>query len=151
MKELVKKVLESGLVDKHVARMMERWGTLEPGAADLVGREKLTKEGLREFAEEIETLLDAKSEEFKETRLEVEVGDLFTLSWNSIPKSLCSKARWDSLGRLIVLKDEFPEGVIRGAQVQAVGEEEELYVVLDIEEIYQGEAVVAYQLTVEGS
>lgn len=55
MKELTEKILKSGIIDKHVATLMERWGAIDPGAADLVDeRKKLTKGALIEMLEEIQ-------------------------------------------------------------------------------------------------
>lgn len=56
MKELTKKVLESGLVDQKTVELMEKWGTLPEGSAELAKDPKLkdaTKADLLKFAEEI--------------------------------------------------------------------------------------------------
>ncbi len=56
MKELTKKVLESGLVDQKTVELMEKWGTLPEGSAELAKDPKLkdaTKADLMKFAEEI--------------------------------------------------------------------------------------------------
>ena len=64
MKELTKKVLESGLVDEATAALMERWGTLPEGAAALAKEPKLkdaTREQLMKFAEDIGDEVEKKA------------------------------------------------------------------------------------------
>lgn len=70
MKELTKKILEAGLVDKATAAMLERWGQLEEGATDVVGRQAVTKRTLEDFIEDIELLLQPEAIEKHETQLE---------------------------------------------------------------------------------
>lgn len=89
MKPITKKILESGLVDKHTAALMERWGVgLERGASDLVGKEDLRKasaETLTSFASELEELLDNEDETLRESRNPIEVE-----SWAAL-KDVASK------------------------------------------------------------
>lgn len=75
MKELTKLVLESGLIDKSTATLMERWGQLDPGSIDLIDQQKITKEltkalsgderfirdTLENFVEELELLLQPEA------------------------------------------------------------------------------------------
>lgn len=84
MKELTKRVLESGLIDKSTATLMERWGQLEPGASDLIEQQKLTgaldqigrcderfiRKTLEDFVEELELLLQPEALERGVTRLD---------------------------------------------------------------------------------
>jgi len=70
MKELTKKILASGLIDKATAALLERWGQLDPAEVDLVGRERLTKKTLEDFVEDIEILLQPESIERSETVLD---------------------------------------------------------------------------------
>lgn len=84
MKELTKRVLESGLIDRSTATLMERWGQLEPGAADLIEQQKLTgaldqvsrcderfiRKTLEDFVEELELLLQPEALERGVTRLD---------------------------------------------------------------------------------
>lgn len=79
MKELSKKVIESGLIEKHVVKMMEDWGYMDQGAADLVGKKKLTQENLEQFLEDIEALV-SPDKPMQETRLEVQAQNSFNLS-----------------------------------------------------------------------
>lgn len=74
LKPIVKTVLESGLVEKHQIEMMERWGFLDPGAAELVKEDKLqnaTREQLTKLAEEIGTEVD-KARTLRETQLDID-------------------------------------------------------------------------------
>ena len=78
MKPIVRKILESGLVSKHTALLMERWGYLENGAHGLVGKEDLREasdEVLRQFLDDIEALIDEERESFRETKMSIQVGD----------------------------------------------------------------------------
>lgn len=91
MKELTKRVLESGLIDKSTATLMERWGQLDPGASDLIEQQKITRvrdqvsrgtelftvldeqfirKTLEDFVEELELLLQPEALERGVTRLD---------------------------------------------------------------------------------
>lgn len=62
MKELTKLVLESGLVNKSTAVLMERWGQLEPGSVELIDKRKLVAERfLQDFVEDLELLLQPEA------------------------------------------------------------------------------------------
>lgn len=76
MKKLTQVVLESGLLDKTMAALMERWGFLEPGAASIVGSFPMTitleaknqigprahfRQTLENFVEELELLLQPEA------------------------------------------------------------------------------------------
>lgn len=85
MKELTKKVLELGLIDKHTATLMERWGFLEPGvswpsvtninvtqiptSATFNQRADIRKV-LEEFVEELELLLQPEALDREVVRLD---------------------------------------------------------------------------------
>jgi hypothetical protein len=80
---LVKKVLESGLVDKATAELMEVWGYLPDGAADLVKEDALkdaTHEKVAALAKDLADELE-KEHHLRETYL-----DLERLRW---PASVC--------------------------------------------------------------
>lgn len=77
MKELTKKILEAGLVDKATAALMERWGQLDHDAVDLIGCQELTKKTLEDFIEDIEILLQPESIERKEVQLDPLVAEVF--------------------------------------------------------------------------
>lgn len=77
MKELTKKILEAGLVDRTTAKLLEKWGQLEEGATDLVGRHELTKRTLEDFIEDIELLLQPEAIEKKETQLDPLIAEVY--------------------------------------------------------------------------
>jgi hypothetical protein len=146
MKPLVEKLLKSGVIDKHAALMMERWKTLEPGSAELVGTEQITtKKGLEKFAEEIEALLDKDSEITKETPLD----------WpaSGPPKGFQIKGNphglfigcLDAMGRLVVSPmTRFKRGL---TIIDRTTDKE--YQILEIEFFYKDEKVIAQLLTIE--
>jgi hypothetical protein len=73
-KEIVKKVLSSGLIDRGTALMMERMGLLPSGAVDLVQEDKLkgaTVEVLTQMAEELGDAVE-KEHIIRETALDLE-------------------------------------------------------------------------------
>jgi hypothetical protein len=74
VKAIVEKILRSGLVEKHTAELMERWGTLPSGAADVVPT-GVTQDQLLKFAEEITEEME-KEDQLRETNL-----DLNLLRW----------------------------------------------------------------------
>jgi hypothetical protein len=74
MKTITKKILESGLIPKHTAALMERWRQLDPGAADMVNTESLldaSSDALVKFVDEIDELMTKDREDYREARLEV--------------------------------------------------------------------------------
>jgi hypothetical protein len=79
MKPLTEKILKSGLVDKHMAQMLEKWGNLPEGASELIPDSNpfkdATKEQLIKFGEEIGDEVE-KARILKESQL-----DLDRLRW----------------------------------------------------------------------
>ena len=149
MKPLTKKILESGLVDKTTALMLERWGQLEPMAADLVGKESITKKTLEEFVSEIEALVAPEAMEVKETRLEIEIKQPPLSLWAPIPGGFAAVE--DSLGRLIVragIELSVGDAIYKSTPGRRENLEADL-TISKIEPIYQNDVVVANQLTVE--
>jgi hypothetical protein len=74
MKPIIEKVLESGLVDKGTAQLMELWGYLPDGASDKVNEDKLknaTQETLTKLANELATEVE-KEHALRETYLDLE-------------------------------------------------------------------------------
>jgi hypothetical protein len=83
MKPIVEKILKSGLVSKHTAALMERWGSLEPGSVEMVGEEdlrKASKKTLMKFAEDIGELIESDRHEILETRLSIDVSEPMLVS-----------------------------------------------------------------------
>jgi hypothetical protein len=78
LRPLTEKVLRSGIVDEHVAALMERWGYLPEGASELARNKDLesaTKNQLERLAEDIANEV-AKAALLRETQL-----DLDTIKW----------------------------------------------------------------------
>ena len=80
MSDLIKKVLESGLVDEATARLMEKWQTLPEGSAELAAGKAeslaaVTQEVLMKLAEDVGEEVD-KQRQLRETVL-----DLQNLKW----------------------------------------------------------------------
>lgn len=142
MKPLVKKILESGLVDKHSALMFEKWGQLEPGSADMVGKKEITEKTLEAFAEDIEALMESEADQVRETRLEVHVlppQEYFCPELGTFP------AVRDNMGNLIVSPDlniQRGHKVTEGKEMWDLGSAE----VLDIELLYLDDKIVAKQV-----
>lgn len=146
MKPLTKKILESGLVDAHAARLFRRWGSLDD--MDVIGQIQIAKkmiigDFLEEFIDDLENLLE-KEKEFKETRLGMVVKP--PKAFHVVGMNLSFYASEDEMGRLIVDKDN---PVTRGTVLVAVGVGMFPEVtVLDVELIWSGDSVVAKQLTI---
>lgn len=71
MKELTKKILESGMVDRAIAKMMSRWGMLSPEELELATKPKaVINETLANFLEELELLNQPEAIERKEVQLD---------------------------------------------------------------------------------
>lgn len=60
MKPLTEKILEAGLVDSSLAKLMERWGSINRGETDSVEIHKITRDTLYEFVEQIAELVDSE-------------------------------------------------------------------------------------------
>lgn len=143
MKPLVKKILEAGLVDEHTARMLEKWGALEPGASSLAGRQKATRESLEELAEDIVNLLE--EDEDKETHLEIRVEGPPLMMYTK--KYGLFGAAVDAMGRLIVSpRIELTPGMKVWPEES---KEWKGWTVLEVEKVHRGDLLVAYQVTVE--
>ncbi len=138
MTPLVKKILESGLVEKHAAALLERWGSLEPGSVDLVGKRQLTEKNLEQFVEEIDALI-SPDQPVHETRLEATSGRKVELTIRG------KKYRGvvDEMERLIL-----QDGVVlvRGEEIEIEGLG--IWIVEDVAAIYVGDILTGYQLTV---
>lgn len=103
MKELVKKILEAGLVDKHTALLFERWRTVDSGAADIVGREDIRKvsvESLVQFAEELAQLIEIERSSFRESKLSLCLKDPTQITWLHSPQPKTS-AFHDEMGDFV--------------------------------------------------
>lgn len=71
---LTKKILESGLVDSHMAELMEKWQIIPAGASELVREDALkdaTREQLLRLAEDIGEEAE-RADKLKETSLSLD-------------------------------------------------------------------------------
>jgi hypothetical protein len=96
MKPIVRKIIESGLVDCHAVQTMERWGQIDRGSSELVGKNDIrtaTKKTLTKFAEDIDELLEQDRETARETRLVIQLGEPLL-------------ATWQTGGTVVLFKDE---------------------------------------------
>lgn len=145
MKPLTKRILEAGLVDKHAAKMFESWGQLEPGDSDLVGRKMVTETGLRAFIDDIEQLTEP-DDEMKETRLDIRVTQppvtlLYVKTGNYIA------AIEDEMGRFLI--GSAWGFLVPGEVLRIAGEDEDYWTIEQVEPLYQGDDLIAYQITVD--
>lgn len=144
MKPVTKKILEAGLVDKHAAAMLTRWGMLEVGEAGQTGIKKITAEQLEQFAEELDELVDREEETMRETPLDMSVGPTEAFVCENTSEKFVG--RWDPMGRLVsypVLK------LKRGMKITQYAGPKELRV-LDITHLYRGNEISFFLITVEG-
>lgn len=70
MKELTKKLIESGIVDRMTTRLFEKWGALDPDELTKLRTSNIANETVEEFVEELELLLQPEAIERQETRLD---------------------------------------------------------------------------------
>lgn len=156
MRPITIKMLESGIIDFHVARLMERWGNLDVGAADLVGKQQVTKQTLTEFAEELDSLM--AEPQFRETRLEIDTKSETRVFVDGAPnKDRSVKVYVDSMGRLVFPISSDLRGLKRGSELLlCAGMEKTLpkefwlpCTVMDIEPLFQDEKMVALQVSVD--
>ncbi len=142
MKELTKRILQAGLVDKHLAMALERWGTLDRGASETVGTCPVTKETFQKFADDIAVLLDP-DEPMRETLLDLKIeGQPIECRFADTEKVI--PAILDVMGNLIVLK-EVKIGTILIDDTNDTG-----YEVGMVDPIYVNEEIKAFRLNVTG-
>lgn len=156
MKPLMEKVLKSGLVEKHTAEMMERWGFLQPESSELVNQDALqgaTKEQLHKLAEEIGNEVE-KERTLRETQL-----DLDKIRWptevsiypgNGIPTTIKGiQAVIDRMGRLYfriqdVKKEWFIPGQCISRKVSGKDVDERI---IEVDVLYVGDQQVCVQVS----
>lgn len=143
MRELTKKILETGLVDETVAALLKKWGAITPEEFLLVQHKQVAHETLETFLEKLDELLDTETEaDVKETRLEVRI----TKAPFEVTPLNGSTPFWvaeDEMGRWVTSKNI---RVIPGNKFSC---DSDVYEVTEIVPIYQNDVVTALQLTVE--
>lgn len=153
MNRLVEKVLQSGLIDKSAAELLERMGLLDEGASEKVDEDKLkdaTKLKLLEITEELAIEVE-REHKIKETYL-----DLERLRWpveiSSIFKSEIFVAGdftglLDRQGRYYFrIQDVRPEWFVTGYVLKRKGRGK-YESILEAQELYIDDKVVALQIT----
>lgn len=156
MSELTKRILESGLVDEATAELMEHWGALPEGSADLAkGKSealaKATKATLTKLAEKIGSEADTVR------RLRETVLDLNQIKWptevnvfgpdGEVARHVVCVI--DRMGRFFfrpqdVKKEWFVPGfVLRRTENTKMPEE----TILEVSELFIGDQVVAIQVS----
>lgn len=70
MKELTKKILESGLVEKTIGQLLSRWGMLTSEEYSTITQKQIIAETLELFIEDLEILMQPESIERKEIILD---------------------------------------------------------------------------------
>jgi hypothetical protein len=144
MRPVTKKILEAGLIDKHVQAMLTRWGSLE----GIIPPEQIpemkrldTKQKLERFVEELEELIDKEEETMRETPLDMAVGPMSGF----VTGKVRFLGRWDPAGRLV--SQPIPE-LKRGSKIEEYNNPK-AHRVLDIVHLYQGNEVAFFLVTVE--
>lgn len=145
MKEITKKILESGLVGPDLAMAMEKWGNLERGSSDVVGTRPVTAATSGDFAAELALLVN-RDEPLRETVL-----DLYSSDGDEYivvsPNRKAVYGVFDNMGNLIVgEKAHFASGDIVAIHKKGRPGQHAIYEVFDFEKIYNDEKVIAHRL-----
>jgi hypothetical protein len=165
MNELMKKILESGLVDEATAKLMEKWQALPEGSAELTqGRavrlSEETQEVLTKFAEGVGYEVE------KQRKLRETVLDLQQLKWpvNAMIVDPRGDVRtfvsglMDRFGRYYfrpqdVMKEWFVPGFTLCRQVanapSVLGPGTLSETILEVTELYAGDEVIAIQVSTQ--
>lgn len=151
MSQLTEKILRSGLVDKHTAALMEKYGLLEEGSTEKVNEDALkgaTRAQLERLAEDL--AVEAEREfALKETML-----DLSQLRWpvtvrvnSDGVKSAPMSALIDRMGRYYFR----PQDVNKSWFVPGYSIDRDGYLpqtIIESTELFVGDQVVAIQVSV---
>jgi hypothetical protein len=155
MSDLSRKILESGLIDETTARMMEKWGVLDEGSADLAKKATLkdaTREELIQFAEDIGEEVD-KQRRLKETML-----DLNHLLWpiqvgiwgGGDQRIYRVTGLVDRMGRYYFRPCDAPQEVlVPGFTVLSGYQDTKKETILEVTPLYVGDDVAAIQVSVQ--
>jgi hypothetical protein len=140
VKDISKKIVEAGLVDKHTLVLMQRWGYLD-GTVETTKLEQ-TKETFRDFVDDLEGLLDAKDEEgIKETRFAILLSNPINVSWIR-----------DEENPFIVFHDEADNLIFAPGTTPEVGDcfmvvkTRKLNLIEEVTPLWYGDTLYAYQV-----
>ena len=97
MSEITEKILKSGLIDKHTAKMMENFGMLPEGSAEKVG--EVAKGQMAKMAEELAEAVE-REHRIRETALDLDrpvvVGSLHNGRQGTPRRAVANRdARWN--------------------------------------------------------
>jgi hypothetical protein len=145
-KPITEKLIAAGIVDKTMTAMLDRWGQLAPGEYEKLTHKQVVTETLESFIEGLEEILEAEKP-LRETRLEIPVKrppvELYS------PKAGVFSAVEDEMGRLIVGPGyQLERGWAVWGSHQMSGHPATMQV-LDVEPLYEGDRIFAYQITVQ--
>lgn len=110
MKELVQKAIESGLIDKTTAQLLEKWRMIESGSADKVPMDEMRK-SVTELATELANLVDTEIVVMPEMVLDIDklnFNESATIIALQGQLNLITETARDAFGRFVfrVSKDE---------------------------------------------
>lgn len=154
MKEMTKKILEAGIVDKTLAQLFERWNLLTPEEVALALQPKAVfHDTLSAFIENLEELLSREpplldtNKPMRETRFDIRI--------RKPPEVVFCP----STGSFYVVEDEMGRFICSPTVVLQRGDQiwgpkmKKLpdFTVENIEQIYENDKVIALQITVTGT
>jgi len=143
MSEITKKILESGLVDEHTAKLFAKWGAIEPSQAEAAPEKAQleTREQLLSFVHDLEKLLGQEVGVFRQTRLDWLAETLLVRpSWGA-PVA----AALDEAGRLLC-GPSFSGRAGDEVIIESAGRLSKA-TVADVEALYKGDQVSGYLVT----
>lgn len=155
---VIERVLKSGMVDKHTTALMERWGMLPEGSAEVAPEviRRLAREQLSRLADELEEEIE-REVALRETKLDLDrlrwpvVVDVFHAD-RELAKFLSLKGVTDRMGKYYFRAEDvrFEDAIVPGMWVvlHTGGAPEDPEEVLEVQPLYVGEAVVCLQVTV---
>lgn len=148
MSEITEKVLRSGLVDKHTAEMMERFGMLPEGSSEKVG--VLAKDQMAKLAEELAETVE-REHVLRETAL-----DLGRIRWPTVvaiqnPSEKVSddmEAVIDRMGRYYFRPNDVDRSwFVPGYRLFRRSRLDAPEMIVEVQDLYVGEQVAAIQVS----
>ncbi len=140
MKEISKKIIEAGLVDKHTLRLIQKWGYLDGGVENTKLEE--TKASFHEFVDDLDSLLDAKDEEdIKETRFSIILNNPTIVAWAGDEDNTFVVFH-DETDNLIFAPGSKPEVLNRFWVMKT----KKIYTVEEVVPLWYGDTLYAYQV-----
>lgn len=167
MKPIVEKVLRSGLVDKSMAELMEKYKMIPEGASEMVREDALkgaTMPTLQKLAEDLATELE-KEHKIRETHLDLErIRWPVTVSFAEVSKTTTPRGEpvylyiasditgvRDRMGRFFFRLDDTKEDWFKPGHVllRKQGTQIVAHIILEAQQLYLDEAPVCWQVAVQ--